>query len=92
VTSTTTDQDGHYNIPLARAGENDLSVTVQNPPGYREGVLEDRDPPLRERPSEDRRVVLEETTDRDLEPVPLRCGENAEVVQLDLVLVPLEKH
>lgn len=91
VNSTITDQEGHYSIALARDGEDELSVTLQRPPGYREGLLEDRDPPLRERPPEDRMMILEETSDSDLEPVPLRCSPNAEVVQLDLVLVPVMK-
>jgi hypothetical protein len=93
LTSTSTDRDGHYQVQLYRDGGNgSVSVTVEKTPGYREGVLEDRDPPLRERSPEDRKLILDETTDNDLDPVPLRCKESAEVVQLDLVLVPAAKN
>jgi hypothetical protein len=93
LTSTSTDREGHYQIQLYReGGDGAVSVTVEKTPGYREGVLEDRDPPLRERSPEDRKMILDETTDNDLEPVPMRCKESAEIVQLDLVLVPAAKN
>jgi len=94
VNYTMTDLQGHYNIALNRDnyGNRTLSVTVDNPPGYRAGVLEDRVPPLRDRSSADRKAILEETTDNDLEPVPLRYSGNADIVELDLVLVPVVKN
>jgi hypothetical protein len=93
VSKTTTDLEGHYHLVMYRGAANgQLSVTVENPPGYREGVLEDRDPPLRERSPVDRKAILEETTDNDLEPVPMRCRDSDQVVQLDLVLVPVVKN
>jgi hypothetical protein len=93
VTTTTTDLEGHYHLVMYRGPSNgQMSVTVENPPGYREGVLEDRDPPLRERSPVDRKAVFDETTDNDLEPVPMRCPDSAQNVQLDLVLLPAVKN
>ncbi len=88
-----TDAAGHYRIDLTK-GNNSGEVTVSIPdgvPGYRSGLFEDKDPPLRERDKDARLMMMSETTDSDLEPVPLRFKQSAELIQFDLVLVPLAK-
>ena len=85
----TTNELGHYQLDLVK-GTIDMPMVVAVAPvaGYREGQLEDTDPPLRERPRSVRRRIIEETSDNDLEPVPLRFQRDADIVPLDLVLLP----
>ena len=87
-----TDAAGHYRFDLPmNLVSAQVSVSIAHPPGYREGLLADQDPPLRERSPDARRLIMTETTDDDLEPVPLRFRETDEVLELDLVLIPLAK-
>jgi hypothetical protein len=88
----TTNALGHYQRDLVKATvEIPMVVEVTPVPGYRKGQLEDTDPPLRQRSHSARRGVLEETTDYDLEPVPLRYQKDAVIVSLDLVLLPVRQ-
>ncbi len=90
--SATTDAAGHYWIDMSKNYANGMvSATISAPAGYRTGLLEDRDPPLREQSREARQMVLDETTDSDLEPVPLRVREGAEIAELNFVLLPSAK-
>jgi hypothetical protein len=90
---TATDGAGHYRFDLpSNIASAQVSVSIPNLPGYREGLLEDQDPPLRERSPDARKRIMTETTDNDLEPIPLRFRETDEVVELDLVLVPLARN
>ncbi|MBI2788452.1 MAG: carboxypeptidase regulatory-like domain-containing protein [Elusimicrobia bacterium] len=86
----TTNAAGRYQVGVYK-NPSDAVVVMIEAPGYRKGLLEDRDPPYRERSASARADVMAETTDSDLEPVPIRYKESAQVVDLDLVLVPLAK-
>lgn len=93
VAAGTTDEAGHYRIDLSK-GNNSEQVLISidgRIPGYRDGLFEDKDPPLRERPKDARLMIMSEITDSDLEPVPLRYKHSEELVQLDLLLVPQTK-
>lgn len=84
-----TDEKGHYQIDVMT--DPALLVSARSP-GYREGALEDKDPPFRQRPAKSRRAALEETTDWDLEPFPVRPhGDYDSLLQLDLVMFPERK-
>lgn len=83
-----TNAAGRYEVNLFKDASDAFSVMIEAP-GYRKGLLEDRDPPYRERSQQAREDLIAETIDSDLEPVPLRHRESARIVQLDLVLVPL---
>ncbi len=85
-----TNAAGRYQVGVLK-NLSDVVVVMIEAPGYRKGLLEDRDPPYRERSVQARNDVMAETTESDLEPVPLRYKESAQVVDLDLVLVPLAK-
>lgn len=85
----TTNAAGRYEVGVLK-NLSDVVVMIEAP-GYRKGLLEDRDPPYRERTAQARADVIAETTESDLEPVPIRYKESAQVVDLDLVLVPLAK-
>jgi len=87
---TTTNAAGHYQVGVLK-NLSDVVVVMIEAQGYRKGLLEDRDPPYRERSAQARADVMAETTESDLEPVPIRYKESAQVVDLDLVLVPLAK-
>lgn len=84
----TTNASGRYQVGVFK-NPSDAVVVMIEAPGYRKGLLEDRDPPYRERSASARADVMAETTESDLEPVPLRYKESAQIVDLDLVLVPL---
>lgn len=86
----TTNDAGRYQVGVYKNASDGVVVMIEAP-GYRKGLLEDRDPPYRERSAQARADVMSETTESDLEPVPLRYKESARVVDLDLVLVPLAK-
>lgn len=90
VSEATTDAAGRYQADLYKNASDAVAVMI-DAPGYRKGLLEDRDPPYSERSSGARADVIAETIDSDLDPVPLRYRESAQLVQLDLVLVPQEK-
>lgn len=87
---TLTNAAGRYQVGVYK-NPSDAVVVMIEAPGYRKGLLEDRDPPYRERSPQARADVMAETTESDLEPVPIRYKESAQVVDLDLVLVPLAK-
>ena len=82
-----TSEVGHYYFPLRKNIDSITTVMIEAP-GYRKGLIEDKDPPLRERSSEARASFIDETVDSDLDPVPVRCSGNTQLVALDLVLVP----
>lgn len=86
--SATTNERGHYQVDLFNSTIEKLSVSVKAPSGYREGLLEDKDPPLRERALSARRKIVEEATADELEPVPLHVRADSRLVALDLVLLP----
>lgn len=83
----TTDSTGRYQIGIFKNMPGQISVMIEAA-GYRKGLLEDQDPPYRERSAASRAGRIAETADSDLDPVPLRFRPSAETVQLDLVLVP----
>ncbi|MEQ1920379.1 MAG: carboxypeptidase-like regulatory domain-containing protein [Elusimicrobiota bacterium] len=85
-----TNENGHYFIPL-RKNPGFLTTAMIEARGYRRGLLEDKDPPFRERSFEDRVAVMDETLDSDLDPVPIRYPPRARLISLDLVLVPEQK-
>lgn len=78
---------GHYQMDLFKGPDNTMTVSAAVP-GYRPGLLEEKDPPLRERSRSARRMIIDETSDSDLEPIPLRFRQDDELVELDLVVVP----
>ena len=85
----TTNELGHYQLDLVKATiETSMVVEISTLAGYRQGQLEDTDPPLRAKPRSVRRRIVEETSDSDLDPVPLRYQLDADIVPLDLVLIP----
>lgn len=83
-----TNSAGRYDVILFKNHSDAITVMIEAP-GYRKGLLEDRDPPYRERSQQAREDLIAETIDSDLEPVPLRHRESEQIVALDLVLVPL---
>lgn len=78
---------GHYQMDLFKGPDNTMTVSAAVP-GYRPGLLEEKNPPLRERSRNARKMIIEETSDSDLEPIPLRFRQDDELVELDLVVVP----
>jgi hypothetical protein len=90
IWETTTDTRGHYQVGIFK-NIADLVTVMIEAPGYRKGLLEDQDPPYRERAPQSRADLIAETTDSDLEAVPLRYPDSAQIVKLDLVLIPLAK-
>lgn len=99
----TTNTFGHYQVDLVKnttrlikpdgsyvivPDDKPMVVAIMPVAGYRDGQLEDTDPPLRERSRSARRRIIAETTDSDLEPMLLRYQSNAAIVPLDLVLLP----
>lgn len=90
--ATTTDPAGRYQMSVSRSQEpSDVTLVTVEAAGYRTGLIEDKDPPYRERSSQSRADLIAETVDSDLEPVPVRYPPSAGVVRLDIVLVPLAK-
>jgi len=90
IRPTTTDADGFFQMALLRGGyESGRVFLTVRAAGYRAGQLEDGDPPYRERDAKARREALEQVSERDLEPIPLRFPSGAEKVQQDVVLLPL---
>lgn len=83
-----TDSAGRYEVYLFKSHDHPVTVMIEAP-GYRKGLLEDRDPPFRDRSQQSRKDFIAETVDSDLEAVPLRHRESERIVRLDLVLVPL---
>jgi hypothetical protein len=87
---TATNEAGHYQLGLYKNAADAVTVMIEAP-GYRKGLLEDKDPPYRERSAQARAEVIAETVDSDLEPVPLRYKDSERIIELDLVLVPQAK-
>jgi hypothetical protein len=87
----TTDGNGRYQVSLYKNASEAITVMIEAP-GYRKGLLEDSDPPYRERSAPSRAALIKETTDSDLEPVPLRYKASAQIVELDLALIPQVKN
>jgi len=83
-----TDEDGYYAIQLPLVNKTGNYIANVRAKGYRDGQLEDADPPYRERPEEKRLGTLSELSEQDLEPVPVRFKAEDEIVPLDLVLAP----
>lgn len=86
----TTDASGRYQLDLFKS-VTEAGTFMIEAPGYRKGLLEDRDPPYRERSARARAELIEETVESDLEPVPLRFRPGERLVALDFVVVPLAK-
>lgn len=86
----TTDAGGHYQLDINK-NVSDLVTVMIEALGYRKGLLEDRDPPYRERSRQSRADLIAETSDSDLEATPLRYPDSAQIVKLDLVLIPQSK-
>ncbi|MCM2303323.1 MAG: carboxypeptidase-like regulatory domain-containing protein [Elusimicrobia bacterium] len=82
-----TNEDGRYWVSIFKDSPEDLVVTIEAP-GYRKGLLEDKDPPYRDRSPPARASIMAETVDSDLDPVPLRYRDGEQIIDLDLVLVP----
>jgi len=85
-----TDAGGHYQVGIYKNVEDLVTVMIEAR-GYRRGLIEDRDPPYRERSLQSRTDLISETSDSDLEPVPLRYRQSSQIVELNLVLVPQAK-
>lgn len=88
INVATTDGAGHYHVRLEMSHSHWLSVSIAPRQGYLNGLLEDRDPPLRDLPLETRRVIMDDADSSEVGPVPLRFPKGARVVELNLVLVP----
>ena len=91
--AATTDQDGHYQLDFALPGvgadANDPQVIVGvSAPGYREGQIEDPDPPYLLWPLKKRLGYMAELTPADMAAVTLRHRPSDTIIPLDLVLVP----
>lgn len=82
-----TNEAGRYRLIVFKDTSEDLVVMIEAP-GYRKGLLEDKDPPYRDWTPGARAALMEETVDSDLEPVPLRYPRGEQIIDLDLVLVP----
>jgi hypothetical protein len=87
---TQTDARGHYQVGIYKNASDLVSAMIEAP-GYRKGLLEDQDPPYRERSVQARTDLIAETTDNDLEAVPVRYPDSAQIIKLDLVLIPQAK-
>ena len=87
---TTTNAHGRYQISFYNHDSAPVQAMIEAP-GYRKGLLEDRDPSYRERSPQSRKDLIAETTDSDLEPVPLRYKQGEQTVEVDLALIPQER-
>ncbi len=85
-----TDTLGRYQWVFLRSDADDITIMIEAP-GYRKGLLEDPDPSFRERSPQSRAALIAETTDGDLEPVPLRYQRSAQIVELNLAIIPQAK-
>jgi len=85
--TTTTNSRGHYQIDFFKGTDGELSVSAEIP-GYRPGLLEDKEPSLLERGAKARQAVIAELVEGDLDPIPLRFRESAGLVELNLAVVP----
>jgi hypothetical protein len=83
-----TDADGHYSVDLEESWFVDGLTAVVTAGGYREGQIEDVDPPYLERTPEERLSSLEQLSPSDLEALPVRARPRASRVPFDIVLVP----
>lgn len=85
--TTTSNNQGHFQIEFFNGADSGLWVSAEVP-GYRPGLLEDKDPPLFERTHAARQSIKEELIEGDLDPFPLRFRESTDLVELNLVVVP----
>ncbi len=87
----TTNARGHYQADLFinTVDRVAVSISIKVPPGYRDGLIEDKDPPVRERVLSARRRLIEETSPDELEPVLVYVHDAHRLVALDLVLIPV---
>lgn len=81
------DDQGRYQIDFSNGVDSGLFVSAEVP-GYSPGLLEDKDPPLLERTREARLAIMSELTEGDLDPIPLRFRESADLVEFNLIVVP----
>jgi hypothetical protein len=83
------DSDGHYTVDIPAGDFKEGLTAVVRAEGYREGQVEDVDPPYRERSAEERQSAIEILSPSDLDPLPVRAPPNGTVVPFDIVLIPL---
>jgi hypothetical protein len=83
-----TDSDGHYTVDIPAEYFKEGLTAVVRAGGYREGQIEDVDPPYRERTAEERHSAIEQLSPSDLDPLPVRAPKSATVLSFDVVLVP----
>lgn len=90
--SASTDEDGYYvvDVPTNIVDKGGIEATV-SASGYREGQIEDVDPPYLERTEEQRLDALSQLAPSDMEPFTVRARPSSSVVALDVVLVPLAR-
>ena len=87
--TATTDAAGHYMFDTDRIyRDGEISISVTPVPGYREGMIEEGNPPLLDRPEDSRQKTIEETTDFDLGPAPLRIFEDQQVIEANFAVIP----
>jgi hypothetical protein len=92
---TTTDADGHYQIDfppqsVSNAPDRSVALVSASAAGYREGQIEDFDPPYLLWPLKKRLEHIAELAPSDLDAVPLLHRSNETIIPLDLVLIPEE--
>jgi hypothetical protein len=87
--TTETDEDGRYRLDFSpqAATDSDVLVTV-TAAGYREGQIEDPDPPYLMWPLRNRLDIILGLTATDMAAVTLSRRAGDTIVPLDLVLVP----
>lgn len=83
-----TNSDGHYSVDIPTEYFKEGLTAVVQAGSYREGQIEDVDPPYRERSAEERHFAIEQLSPSDLDPLPVRAPANGTVLSFDIVLIP----
>lgn len=81
------DASGFFEVSMNKGARGAAALSF-SAPGYREGQLEDVDPPYRDREAESRQETLYQLNAEDLEPIPVRYPPSAEQIRVDAVLIP----
>ena len=84
-----TDSNGHYLVDIPAGSLGDGLTAVVRAGGYREGQIEEVDPPYRERSAEERLAAIAQLSPSDLAPLSVRASPRGTVLSFDIVLVPL---